>query len=56
MMKPADLRDLEKDAPEPRPIQAANLAEIIEIPEVGACTTITNAVLRNWNFALAHPP
>jgi len=26
---------LEKDAPEPRPIQAVNLGEIIEIPEVG---------------------
>jgi putative transposase len=26
---------LEKDAPEPRPIQAANLREIVEIPEVG---------------------
>ena len=25
----------EKDAPEPRPIQAANLGEIVEIPEVG---------------------
>jgi putative transposase len=27
---------LEKDAPEPRPIQAANLGEIIEIPEAGS--------------------
>jgi putative transposase len=26
---------LEKDAPEPRPIQALNLGEIIEVPEVG---------------------
>ena len=26
---------LDKDAPEPRPIQAVNLGEIIEIPEVG---------------------
>jgi hypothetical protein len=46
---------LQKDTPEPRPVQSPETGRIISIPELGACITGTSAELPEQSIGLRLP-